>query len=263
MKLAQSKLASWLVVIVVLFGFPLLTIVCPPYRGWFFAGGLFCNAALFYASVRSNCQWFGRVVTRFKPEGKQVWLTIDDGPHSRDTLKILNLLERYKAKATFFVIGKNIAAHPDLACQILKNGHQLGNHSQTHPGSTFWCSPRRRLAREVDLNVDTIERISGISPQLFRAPVGMANIFLHNVLYERKLYLIGWSARGFDTLNRSTETVVEAIMRSVSPGTIILLHEGKNDSQGNPMSLQVIEALLVRLNAEGYQLIVPDEDRFL
>jgi len=251
--------------------FVLASLLAPPlllafeWNHWpcWFVLGLLSNFLLFYPSVRCNCQWFGPVVTRFRTEQKEVWLTIDDGPNPHDTPQILELLKRHHVLATFFVIGQRVREQPELARAILREGHQLANHSETHAAAIFWCLPEGRLSREVVGGAQIIQEITGQSPRWFRAPTGMANFFLHLILREHGMKLIGWSARGFDGLRTNPDSIVATILRSVKPGAIILMHEGRRDRRGNPVNLRAIEMLLIRLKAEGYSFVVPSEDQFL
>ena len=258
---ASRSLYAWLFVTGIVLGPPLLMAFDVKHRLYWGILGLLSNGLLFYSAVRSNCTWFGPVVTRFATERKDVWLTIDDGPDPHDTPKLLELLERHDAKATFFVIGDRVRLYPELARKVLAAGHQLANHSGTHPAATFWCLPESSLAHQVDNGRRAIFENTGQSWSYFRAPAGMANIFLHLVLRRRSLKLIGWSARGYDGIRKEPDLIVADILRSVRPGTIILVHEGKRDRHGNPLNLAVIEALLLRLKSSGYSFTVPSEDR--
>lgn len=102
----------------------------------------------------------------------------------------------------------------------------------------------------------------GEPPRWFRAPAGMANLFLHFLLCDRDMKLIGWSARGFDGLFHNTEAMARRILKSIRPGAIILLHEGRRDRLGRPVNLLLAETILIRLKAEGYVFTVPDEIDF-
>lgn len=176
-----------------------------------------------YATLVPNCQWLGPVITSFETEKKEIWLTIDDGP-ADDTDAIKQALERRKAKATFFEIGKN--------------------HSMTHPSATFWCLGPRRLAREIG------------NERWFRAPVGMKNPFVHPILARHGMHLIGWSLRGFDAVGDvDVERVVRRIVARVRPGDIVVLH------QGRPTSLRCIERVVDELQGRGYDLVIPDDAR--
>jgi peptidoglycan/xylan/chitin deacetylase (PgdA/CDA1 family) len=107
-----------------------------------------------------------------------------------------------------------------------------------------------------------LSEATGETPRWFRAPAGMANLFLHFLICDRNMKLIGWSARGFDGLLHNTEAMADRIYKAVRPGAIILLHEGRRDRQGRPINLILAETVLTRLAAEGYSFVVPREEDF-
>ncbi len=216
-----------------------------------------------YATLNPSSQWLGPVVTRFPAVTKSVWLTFDDGPHPADTPRILDLLDQHGARATFFVKGTSVEKHPEIARAIMARGHTLGNHSATHPSATFWGLPPRRIASEIDRCSDAIERATGARPTLFRAPVGMKNPFVHPLLDERGMRLIGWSARGYDGVKTAPELAVQRIMRNVEPGTIILAHEGRSTADGTAVNVEMLELLLETLSEKGYVAVIPIRDELM
>jgi peptidoglycan/xylan/chitin deacetylase (PgdA/CDA1 family) len=218
---------------------------------------------IFYPAIRANCRWFGPVVAHFRTQQKAVWLTIDDGPHPEDTPELLALLKKHNARATFFVIGRQVEKHPELTRAILRGGHTLANHSQTHPVLLFWGYLTPWLKREVDQCNQALQAATGEAPRWFRAPAGMANPFLHFLLSDRDVKLVGWSARGYDGLLHDTEAMADRICNSLRPGAIVLLHEGRRDRQGRPVNLILAETVLTRLTESGYVFILPDERDFL
>lgn len=218
---------------------------------------------IIFPAICPNCCWFGLAVTRFRTPKKAVWLTIDDGPHPEDTPRLLKLLKEHNAQATFFVIGRQVQKYPELARAILRDGHTLANHTQTHPVLYFWGFLEPWLMREIDRCNQALREATGEQPRWFRAPAGMANLFLHFLLCDRNMKLIGWSARGFDGVLHNPEAMANRIHHSVQPGAIILLHEGRRDRQGRPINLILAETVLCRLAAEGYVFTVPDEADFL
>lgn len=177
--------------------------------------------------------------------------------------ELLKLLKKHGAQATFFVIGRQVQKYPELARAILRDGHSLANHTQNHPVLFFWSFLETRLAREIDQCNEALRAATGESPRWFRAPAGMANLFLHFLLRDRGMKIIGWSARGFDGLFHDTEAMANRIHRSIHSGAIVLLHEGRRDRQGRPINLILAETVLTRLAAEGYVFTVPDEKDFL
>jgi peptidoglycan/xylan/chitin deacetylase (PgdA/CDA1 family) len=213
------------------------------------------------ATFIPNCQLFGPVATHFGTNRNEVWLTIDDGPHPEDTPRILELLRKHNARATFFSIGRRVEAYRDAAGAVIAQGHELANHSYTHPVNWFWGLPPWSVAREIDFGARAIRQIAGPATLRFRSPLGLANLFVHLALKKRGMRPIGWSARGFDAVSRNPDRIVDRIMKDLAPGTIVLLHEGGRDAQGRPVNVLTLERLLVRLGTSGYTCIVPTDDQ--
>ena len=225
-------------------------------------GMLAVHAALCYASLRANCQWFGTVATRFVPEGNEVWLTIDDGPDPADTPRLLELLAAAGARATFFVRGDWARAHPELIREIVRRGHGVANHTYHHPQGSFWCASPWRIAAEMDACNAVLRELTGETPRWFRAPVGMVNPFVHPAARLRGLRLVGWSTRGLDTRPRtSAREVVARILRGLRPGGIVLLHEGRQNAAGERINVEALRLLLDELAERRWQAIVPDDSR--
>ena len=196
---------------------------------------------------------FSPVLSRLPTREKQVWLTIDDGP-SHETGAVLDLLDRYAAKATFFLVAERATTYPELAREILRRGHGIGNHSRSHPQAWFWALGPQRMAAEIGQAQSTLRDITGQSPRWFRAVVGMANPFVSAPLKRHGLARVAWSARGFDGVAGDVEKVVSRITRKLQPGAIVLLHEGA--PHGN--NLVIIEGVLEIMRERGYQAVLPD-----
>ena len=233
------------------------------------AAGLLATAAMFvvhavllYGTLRPNNPFFGPVLTAIPaPRGDEVWLTIDDGPDPHDTPRLLDLLDAADARATFFVRGDQARTHPELVREILRRGHGLGNHTDTHPQATFWCLGPRRLAREISGCQATLQSLTGAAPRLFRAPVGMVNPFVHPAARACGLRLIGWSARGFDGVSGVTPAeVVRRILVDLRPGGIALLHEGRRGPNGEAVNVQALHLLLDELHARRWRAVLPALD---
>jgi peptidoglycan/xylan/chitin deacetylase (PgdA/CDA1 family) len=212
---------------------------------------------LLYATLVANCQWWGPVVRRFQTSEREVWLTIDDGPSPEDTNKMLDLLEQFEAKATFFVIGARAEKYPHLITEILAHGHQIANHTYEHPSRSFWCAAPGRIEREIDRCSETLRTTPERPAIFFRAPAGLKNPFVHPALERRGLSLIGWTVRGLDTVRRDPVRVAERIEKGTAPGAIILLHEGKRTKSETEFSPRCLELTLQRLAARGYRFVIP------
>ncbi|MBV9645554.1 MAG: polysaccharide deacetylase family protein [Verrucomicrobia bacterium] len=229
--------------------------------GWLWGLSILFASHLLLVAVTTipSLQGFGPVLTKYSTTTKTAWLTIDDGPDPDTTPQILGLLEKYGARATFFLIGAKAARHPELTRMILHAGHTIGNHTQTHPRFSFWRFGPRALAREIDGFEATIASIGVAAPIWFRAPAGLKNPFLHPILAARGLQLVGWSARAFDTQIDDPKRIVERIKRSIVSGAIILFHEAHRPT----VCLEALEQLLRELSAEQFRLILPQSSQLL
>src|SRR5262245_45202602 len=183
------------------------------------------HAPFWWATMRPGSRLFSPVLRRLPTRESEVWLTIDDGP-SADTAAMLDLLERHRARATFFLVGERAARQPELVREIVRRGHRVGNHSQSHPQAWFWALGPRRMRAQIASNQATLTAIAGTAPRWFRAVVGMANPFVAAPLREHGLARVAWSARGYDAFAADPARVVARIERNLAPGAIVLLHEG-------------------------------------
>lgn len=216
----------------------------------FFAPDPFMLYALFAPSGQGICRTF----THFVTDRPAIWLTIDDGPDERDTPRILDLLDRHQAQATFFVIGERAARWPHLIAEIVRRGHTIGHHTHTHPAGSFWCASPRRVAAELDLSLRTLGEL-GVRPQWFRPPVGIKHLLLDAALVTRGLHCVGWSIRSGDCRARSPERLVASLTPKLKPGAIILLHEG--ESVRPAVRVRGIAVLLDALAARGLRCEIP------
>lgn len=210
------------------------------------------HGVFLWGVMKPGSRLFAPVLSRLPTREPVVWLTIDDGP-SDDTGPILDLLDAHGAKATFFLVGERAARRPELVREIVRRGHEVGNHSQRHPQAWFWALGPVRMRREVAEAQGVLTALAGTPPRWFRAVVGMANPFLAAPLREHGLARVAWSARGFDALEPEPREVVARIGRDLRPGAIVLLHEGA----GHGRSVEVLELVLERLAERGYQCVVP------
>ena len=206
---------------------------------WFVYQLLPCGSAAFGAGVRS-----------FVTDLPQVWLTIDDGPDPRTTPTVLAVLRSRGAKATFFLIGRRARAHPELVAQILAEGHEIGNHTESHGSATFWGASIARLRKE-------IENFPVANVRWFRPPAGIKNPWLPAVLGRSGLTLALWSARGLDGLNRSAEKSFNRIAPQLRRGAIVLIHEVPDAPD---RTRQFVELVTTEIAARGLTCVLPRAD---
>ena len=212
------------------------------------------HAVVLWGTLWPTSAFFGPVLTRLPTRAPVAWLTIDDGP-SDDTPAILDLLDAYDARATFFVVAERARARPLLLREIVHRGHSLGNHSASHPSAWFWALGPKRMADEIERAQTILAATAGVAPRWFRAVVGMANPFVAAPLQRLGLARVAWSARGFDALSADPQAVVARIDRKLAPGAIVLMHEGA----GHGRNVEAIALLLQRMRERGMRCVLPEE----
>ena len=178
-------------------------------------------------------------------------MTFDDGPDDRSTPPLLELLRQSGVQAAFFAVGKRVAAHPEIAARIVREGHLLENHSYAHSNATnFFSVPRLRA--ELKQAQEAIRHVTGVAPTCFRPPMGLSNPRIFRAAREAGLKVIGWSARGLDTKVTDSEEVVSSICRQLKPGAIVLLHDGNIPAD---RLVTTVKTLLDRLRALDYEVV--------
>jgi peptidoglycan-N-acetylglucosamine deacetylase len=194
-----------------------------------------------YACYSPSSTFYRPVLLRGPGEGQSIALTFDDGPAPHFTDKILDILREKKVPATFFVCGRNVDRHPEIARRIVQEGHQLGNHTYSH--SSLFLRSAGRVAEEIDRAQESIQKASGFCPTIFRPPYGARTPGLMDVLSARGLKLVMWSAMGYDW-KLSKERIVQSVLKTLKPGAIVLLHDGKGtDDSGQIDRRNTLEAL--------------------
>ncbi len=190
----------------------------------------------------------------------EVSLNFDDGPDPEVTPRVLDLLDRHRAKASFFCIGEKAAAFPDLVREIARRGHSVENHSHRHP-HVFAFYGLRRLRREVDAAQGVIAGITSRAPAFFRAPAGFRSPLLDPVMAACGLRYVSWTRRGFDTVHGNADAVLRRLTRGLKPGDILLMHDGAcaRTRDGEPVVLVVLPALLGQLEARGLRPVTLPE----
>src|SRR5262245_41963776 len=194
----------------------------------------------------STFQLFGDYIARVDTPDKIVALTFDDGPHPVYTAMVLDVLDRYQIRATFFMMGRNVERYPALARQVLDRGHEVGNHSYSHPKLIF-MSPQH--VREEIERTDQLLRNIGVSGEIyFRPPHASKFLVLPYVLSQmHKLSVLG-DVDPEEWKQRPAAIMTASILKQVKPGSIIGLHD--------PAGVETIRTLqdsVEALIARGYR----------
>ncbi len=238
----------------------LVALIAAPGHWYWALGAVFANHVLLtLVGLWPRSRWLGPnwiELPAVAASQRAIALTIDDGPDPAVTPQILDILDRYAAKATFFCIGDRAARHPALCRDIVRRGHAVENHTQHH-AHYFAFLGLSGLTREIEAAQVTLGGITGRRPVFFRAPAGLRSPLLDPVLAKLGLRLAAWTRRGFDTRSADPVVVSRRLMRGMRAGAILLLHDGNSarSSAGVPVIVAVLPALLEAAAAAGLRLV--------
>lgn len=176
-----------------------------------------------------------------------VAITFDDGPVAEKTERVLEILKKHNAKATFFCIGKNVKEHPELTKQIHNEGHLIGNHSYHHE-AMFDLQSTKKINEELADTNQIIHETIGRTPRFFRPPYGITNPLLANAVKELNFVTIGWSIRSFDTIAQEKQKLFTRITKNLKAGDIILLHDRCD------ITIETLPELLIHIKSIGLKV---------
>lgn len=192
------------------------------------------------------------------PRGsRRVALTFDDVPDPRFTPQVLEILARYKVRATFFVVGQRAAKHPALVQRIAREGHIIGNHSYDH--AVFSRISRYAFEKQIVRTDQIIRPLIGYSPKFVRPPYG--EILPHQVewLRSRGYIVVNWDSDSNDWKGLDSNTILINIKRTLQPGSIILQHAGGGEGQDLSGTINALPRLIKLLRSKGYQIVTLPE----
>lgn len=188
-------------------------------------------------------------------DARVVALTVDMGGDDAGLASILSTLSREGVRATFFVTGSWVRAHPDGLRQIVSGGHEVGNHTDTHPDLTQLSGTRVRA--ELQSAADEVVRVGGDDPRpLFRFPFGARDERTIDIVrtegycaYRWTVDTLGWQGTG---AGRTATTVHDRVLASLQPGEIVLMHGGANPDDGSTLDADALPAIIRDVRARGY-----------
>ncbi len=217
------------------------------------AGGSACLfvGSMAWAVAGRSSTVFGPSVWRGAQDRRSIALTFDDGP-SESTTRLLDLLRQHQVSATFFLCGENVQRLPEVARRIVREGHQVGNHSDGHPW--FCLRTGGFIKDQLTRAQKTIFEVTGVTPVLFRAPYGVRWFGLRKVQRELGLLGVMWTTIGKDW-KLPAAAILRRMSRSACNGAIFCLHDGKEthvQPKVSPM-LEAVNHLIPELLARGYR----------
>lgn len=181
-------------------------------------------------------------------DGQYIAMTFDDGPSAENTPRLLEILKQRGIKATFFLIGQNVAEHPEIVKRILEEGHEIGNHSWTHPQLSKLSD--ERVTDEIVKTQNAIHDASGYTPTLLRPPYGAVTPRQREWIESHfGLNVILWSVDPFDWKRPGASVIEQRILSGAEPGAIILSHD---------IHKQTVDAMPATLDAlikKGYKFV--------
>jgi polysaccharide deacetylase family sporulation protein PdaB len=184
----------------------------------------------------------------------KIALTFDDGPHPRYTSQILDILEQYGVRATFFVVGENVSYYPEAAREIVQRGHEIGNHTYTHPRAVRMST--QDLRRELKACEDIIQSVTDSSPKLFRPPEGSWNMKVLEIAREMDYPIILWDVDTLDWAHTPAAQITSYVLENTKGGNIILMHDYQS---GGCETMQALKMFIPELLSRGFSFVTVSE----
>ncbi|MFN2541522.1 MAG: polysaccharide deacetylase family protein [Chthoniobacterales bacterium] len=185
-------------------------------------------------------------------DGPYIALTFDDGPSAKLTPKLLDLLAAHHIKATFFVIGENVAEHPEIVARAAHEGHEIGNHSWSHPN--FGKMSDDAVRRQLQRTDDALKSATGRRPTLLRPPYGSLSARQKRWIHDEFGYwIILWDVDPLDWKRPGPAVVRSRIVKQTRPGSIVLSHDI------HPGTIEAMPAILDDLEAKGFKFVTVSE----
>ncbi len=190
-----------------------------------------------------------------KNDEKIIALTFDDGPHPTYTERVLQVLADHDAKATFFEVGMNAEYYPAVTKEILAQGHEIGNHTYSHPDLSKLS--QSEIEKEIQKQSKVIEEITGAPPLYFRPPCGSCRDKIIQSAEQHSLTVILWSIDTRDWAGNDAAHIAEDVINSARPGDIILFHD--YPVHASQQTVEALERILPALTAEGFRFVTISE----
>ncbi|MFO7891580.1 MAG: polysaccharide deacetylase family protein [bacterium] len=172
-----------------------------------------------------------------------IYLTFDDGPHPRNTVRILNILKQFNAKATFFLTGNKVIQFPGIVEKIFQEQHVIGNHGFTHKPLVF--KKKTFIKNEIDKTSQAIKHITGEHPEFFRPPHGWFDFRFKKIMTQKNMHLVLWSLLSYDFLEADSHNLYQRVIGNITSGDIAVFHDGHENAS---VMLQTLPDILTCLS---------------
>jgi peptidoglycan/xylan/chitin deacetylase (PgdA/CDA1 family) len=213
-------------------------------------------ALIWQLSRSRTTQLFGDIVNRVDTTEKVVALTFDDGPMPTQTQMILRILKENDVKASFFLVGEAVRAHPEETEMIIQAGHEVGNHSYTHQKMVL-KSPAF-VSLELMKTEDALRKAGAEGPIHFRPPYGKKLVVLPYYLWKNDILSVTWDVEpeSYSQTSKDSLKISQHVVNSVKPGSIVLLHVMFNSREA---SMNAVPEIIQGLKVKGYRFVTVSE----
>lgn len=215
----------------------------------FFMGALFLVFSLVYG-IRYFCSMnddTNMPIYRVDTDKKALSITFDVAWGSENINEILNILDKHNAKATFFLVGSWVDDNKDLVELINEKGHEIGNHSNTHPSMKNMSD--EEILNEIEITSEKISNITGKKTYLFRPPFGEVNEEVMQICELLDYKSIKWDVDSQDWKGIDSVHIIERVSKGVQPGSIVLFHANCNNIE------EYLDSILNQLEGKGYKMV--------
>lgn len=194
----------------------------------------------------------GTTVSSVHVDGPYIALTFDDGPNQKLTPRLLDLLAEHHIHVTFFVVGENVVEHPEILQRAIREGHEIGNHSWSHPNLAKMSDENVRS--QIKRTEEAITNAIGSRPTLFRPPYGSVTAHQKRFIHDELGYeIILWEVDPLDWKNPGPNVVSSRILKETHPGSIVLAHDI------HAQTIQAMPQTLSELEAKGFKFVTVSE----
>ena len=198
---------------------------------------------------------FGKNTVRLNTDKRIVALTYDDGPNPPYTERLLDVLAKHNVKATFFMIGNRIEKYPETVHRVIAEGHQIGNHTYSHPPLGFL--PPFSVQRQIERTDDLIQQHGIVEEIVLRAPMLTRFLPVAYVLAKADRTHISCNVWSWDWTTQNPDKITETVLKQMKPGSIIVLHDGKaeNKNANRSGTIEATDRIITALKQDGYQFV--------
>lgn len=209
---------------------------------------------MLFTSVKADSEPLADVYFSCENTAGRIALTFDDGPHYKYTAEILDILDEYGIKATFFVVGQLAERYPELIKRELSEGHEVASHTWSHPNIV--TMPEDNIIKELSETEECLYRLAGWRPRLFRPPEGKYGDAVRKAAGRFDYDVVLWTVDTRDWAHTAAKDIAKTVLDNTSSGSIILCHDFIGTNSHTPEALRIFIPELIK---NGYEFVTVSE----